>query len=59
MAHRSPADLKAGDVVTLAGRTETVRDVTEEADWVHVYVINDDGDPYLVRPHDTVPVHSR
>lgn len=59
MEHRNPAELRADDVVTLAGRTETVRHVTDKGDWVHVHVMNDGGDPYLVRPHDTVPVHNR
>lgn len=56
----APMALREGDQVTLAGRPETVYSAPEEADgWVEVSVVGDYGDPYLVRPHDTVPVHNR
>lgn len=57
--HLNPTNLHEGDTVTLAGRTETVTRTRQDGDWVRVNVIGDGGDPYMVRPHDTVPVHDR
>lgn len=57
--HLNPLALHDGDAVTLAGRPETVTRVRDAGAWVHVNVVGDGGDPYLVRPHDTVPVHNR
>ncbi|BBG20789.1 hypothetical protein RVR_P2106 (plasmid) [Actinacidiphila reveromycinica] len=55
----SPKDLREGDLVTIAGNTETVAKVTDQGAWIHVYTISKGGRPYLVRPYERVPLLRR
>ncbi|WP_329126175.1 hypothetical protein [Streptomyces sp. NBC_01353] len=55
----SPMDLKPGNHVLLASRPEIVTSVQDMGDWVYVSVEGDDGDPFMVRPYDTVPFLTR
>lgn len=55
--HITAAQLKAGDVITLCGRRETVTRVENAGTYIHVYVPDDPNDPYLLKPNEIVPIH--
>jgi hypothetical protein len=55
----APLDLRPGDHAIICGRPETVTRVQDAGEWVHVYTVGDDGDAFLFRHHDAVPVTQR